>query len=281
MQLYPDSINIKGTLFDLTTPKVMGILNATDNSFYDGGKFLHKDKALEHAALMLKEGADIIDVGGASSRPGATAVPKNLEQDRVLPIIEAISKAFPQAMMSIDTNCAETAALSIKAGAHIVNDISAGDDDPNMLETVSLLKVPYIAMHKQGTPKTMQNNPHYANVVSDIAKYFLQKLEEFKRHSILDVVFDPGFGFGKSVAHNYALLKNLHTLKVLVNAPVLVGVSRKSMINKVLQVRPEDALNGTTVLHAWALQNGANILRVHDVLEAKQAVLLFNTYKNA
>ncbi|MCO4818799.1 MAG: dihydropteroate synthase [Bacteroidetes bacterium] len=281
MHLYQDSMNIKGTLFDLTTPKVMGILNATDDSFYDGGKFVHKDGALEHAAHMLEQGADIIDVGGASSRPGATAVPKNLEQDRVLPIIEAISKAFPQAMMSIDTNCAETAALSIKAGAHIVNDISAGDDDPNMLETVSLLKVPYIAMHKQGTPKTMQNNPHYANVVSDIAKYFLQKLEEFKRHSILDVVFDPGFGFGKSVAHNYALLKNLHTLKVLVNAPVLVGVSRKSMINKVLQVRPEDALNGTTVLHAWALQNGANILRVHDVLEAKQAVLLFNTYKNA
>ena len=281
MHLYQDSMNIKGTLFDLTTPKVMGILNATDDSFYDGGKFVHKDGALEHAAHMLEQGADIIDVGGASSRPGATAVPKNLEQDRVLPIIEAISKAFPQAMMSIDTNCAETAALSIKAGAHIVNDISAGDDDPNMLETVSLLKVPYIAMHKQGTPKTMQNNPHYANVVSDIAKYFLQKLEEFKRHSILDVVFDPGFGFGKSVAHNYALLKNLHTLKVLVNAPVLVGVSRKSMINKGLQVRPEDALNGTTVLHAWALQNGANILRVHDVLEAKQAVLLFNTYKNA
>ena len=281
MHLYQDSMNIKGTLFDLTTPKVMGILNATDDSFYDGGKFVHKDGALEHAAHMLEQGADIIDVGGASSRPGATAVPKNLEQDRVLPIIEAISKAFPQAMMSIDTNCAETAALSIKAGAHIVNDISAGDDDPNMLETVSLLKVPYIAMHKQGTPKTMQNNPHYANVVSDIAKYFLQKLEEFKRHSILDVVFDPGFGFGKSVAHNYALLKNLHTLKVLVNAPVLVGVSRKSMINKVLQVRPADALNGTTVLHAWALQNGANILRVHDVLEAKQAVLLFNTYKNA
>ncbi len=281
MHLYQVSMNIKGTLFDLTTPKVMGILNATDDSFYDGGKFVHKDGALEHAAHMLEQGTDIIDVGGASSRPGATAVPKSLEQDRVLPIIEAISKAFPQAMMSIDTNCAETAALSIKAGAHIINDISAGDDDPDMLETVSLLKVPYIAMHKQGTPKTMQNNPQYTNVVSHIAKYFLQKLEEFKRHSILDVVFDPGFGFGKSVAHNYALLKNLHTLRVLVNAPVLVGVSRKSMINKVLQVRPEDALNGTTVLHSWALQNGANILRVHDVLEAKQAVLLFNTYKNA
>ena len=153
MQLYPDSINIKGTLFDLTTPKVMGILNATDNSFYDGGKFLHKDKALEHAALMLKEGADIIDVGGASSRPGAKPVSKEQEQDRVLPIIETISTEFPEAILSIDTNCGETAAFSIQSGAHIVNDISAGDDDSAMLETVGRLKVPYIAMHKQGTPQ--------------------------------------------------------------------------------------------------------------------------------
>lgn len=198
MQLYPDSINIKGTLFDLTTPKVMGILNATDNSFYDGGKFLHKDKALEHAALMLKEGADIIDVGGASSRPGAKPVSKEQEQDRVLPIIETISTEFPEAILSIDTNCGETAAFSIQSGAHIVNDISAGDDDSAMLETVGRLKVPYIAMHKQGTPQTMQENPQYADVVSDIVQYFLQKLEKFKQHGIHDVVLDPGFGFGEN-----------------------------------------------------------------------------------
>lgn len=276
-----DTINIRGTLFDLSSPKVMGILNITTDSFYDGGSFIDLSMAKKQVAKMLEDGADIIDVGGASSRPGAQPVSAATEQERVIPVIEMIRESFSSAIISIDTNCANTAKAAVNAGAHIVNDISAGDDDPDMLKAVGELKVPFIAMHKQGTPQTMQVSPQYGHVVTEVTDYFLSKIESFKQHGIIDIVLDPGFGFGKTVAHNYSLLKQLGSIKTLTHCPMLVGVSRKSMINKVLGIKPEEALNGTSVLHAWALQNGANILRVHDVLEAKQAIRLFEAYQQA
>ncbi len=276
-----DTINIRGTLLDLSSPKVMGILNITTDSFYDGGAYTDLGHAEKQVAKMLQDGADIIDVGGASSRPGAESVDGHMERDRVLPVIEMICQKFPDTVISIDTNNAQTAHAAVKQGAHIVNDISAGDDDADMLATVGALKVPYIAMHKQGSPKTMQVNPKYKDVVTEVVDYFLAKIKACKQHGIVDLILDPGFGFGKTVDHNYALLKHLNSIKELTHQPILVGVSRKSMINKVLGIKPDDALNGSTVLHAWALQNGANILRVHDVLEAKQAVTLFQTYQRA
>jgi dihydropteroate synthase len=276
-----DTINIRGTLFDFSTPRVMGVLNVTSDSFFDGGAYSELTEALVKVDEMLNDGADIIDIGGASSRPGAKIVTPSEEQGRVLPIIEAVSKQYPNAIISIDTNCAQTAELAVRAGAHIVNDISAGDDDEDMLRTVGKLKVPFIAMHKQGSPSTMQDNPTYNDVVVEVTDYFLKKQAEYKCHGILDVIIDPGFGFGKTVNHNYQLLKNLNALKTLTKSIVLVGVSRKSMINKVLHISPVDALNGTTVLNSWALQNGASVLRVHDVKEAKEAITLYKTYTKA
>jgi dihydropteroate synthase len=276
-----DTINIRGTLFDLSSPKVMGILNLTSDSFYDGGQFDDLSSAEKQIQVMLAEGADIIDVGGASSRPGAQPVSTQLEQERILPVIELLNEKFPNTIVSVDTNNAETAKVAIAAGAHIVNDISAGDDDADMLSTVGKLKVPFIAMHKQGSPESMQQNPHYNDVVTEVADYFLNKIEACKSMGIVDVIIDPGFGFGKTVQHNYALLKQLPALINLTKTPILVGVSRKSMINKVLKIKASEALNGTTVLHSWALQNGAKLLRVHDVKEAKEAITLFEAYQDA
>lgn len=276
-----DTINIKGTLIDVSSPKVMGILNVTADSFYDGGAYLNLNDASQQVANMLQEGADIIDVGGASSRPGAKPIDSQTEQQRVLPVIEMIRSDFPHAVISIDTNQSTTAAMAVEAGAHIVNDISAGDDDVHMIPVVGELKVPFIAMHKQGTPETMQQHPTYHDVVVEVIDYLKKKVDTCYTHGILDLVLDPGFGFGKTVTHNYQLLKQLNSIKQLTGCPLLVGVSRKSMINKVLSIKPEDALNGTSILHAWALANGANILRVHDVKEAKQAITLFEAYRKA
>ncbi|MBO6516708.1 MAG: dihydropteroate synthase [Bacteroidia bacterium] len=272
------TINIKGTLLDLSTPKIMGILNVTSDSFFDGGNYVDINTASRHVASMVRDGVDIIDVGGASSRPGADEVSLQQELDRVLPIIEWLGQNVPDVPVSIDTNKAEVAKQAVQAGAAIVNDISAGDDDMYMVDTVASLKVPYIAMHKKGTPKTMQVNPTYTDVVEDVATYFIDKLDRYKCAGITDVIFDPGFGFGKTVNHNYSLLRNLNVFDTLLKRPILVGVSRKSMINKVLGVSPDEALNGTTVLNTLAVQNGAHILRVHDVKEAKQIVQLMNAY---
>lgn len=263
---------------DLSKPKITGILNVTTDSFFDGNAYRNLEMALSQAEKMLNEGADIIDIGGASSRPGADVVPVDEELNRVIPVIEALREKFPTCVISIDTNRAIVAEKAILAGADIVNDISAGDDDDNMLPTVGKLQVPYIAMHKKGTPKDMQINPEYDNVVQEVTQYFLAKKEAFKKHGILDVVFDPGFGFGKTVAHNYSLMRNLNSMAKILELPVLVGVSRKSMINKVLQIGPKDALNGTTVLNTLAIQQGAQILRVHDVKPAKEIVTLYNAY---
>lgn len=271
------SINIKGTLFDLSVPRVMGILNTTPDSFSDGGRYQSVDRAIERVAQMVDEGVNMIDVGGYSSRPGADEVPTQEELDRVVPVIEAITKRW-SLPVSIDTFRSKVAVEAVEAGAHIVNDISAGDDDPDMIATVADLKVPYIAMHKQGTPKTMQIDPQYANVVEEVSRYLIKKIDHCHESGIKDVVIDPGFGFGKSVEHNYRLLKHLDQLKAL-NAPMLIGLSRKSMICKVLKVNPEHALNGTTFLHAFALQGGASILRVHDVKEAVEAVKLWSALR--
>lgn len=269
------TINIKGTLMEVDKPLVMAILNITGDSFYDGGHYNNVNQALYRAEDCIKKGAKILDVGGASSRPGAKEVSVDEELSRVLPVVQAISSKLPNAVISIDTYRAQVAREAINSGAHIVNDISAGEDDVDMIATVADLGVPYIAMHKQGKPQNMQDNPTYTNVVEDVVTYFRGRLEVYKEAGIKDVIFDPGFGFGKSVEHNYSLLNQLGVFKSLFPNPLLVGVSRKSMINRVLGTKPEEALNGTTALHAIALMNGAQMLRVHDVEEAVQVVQLY------
>jgi len=249
----------------------MGILNTTNDSFFDGGKYHTIDEALHRVDTMLKEGADMIDVGGQSSRPGAEMIGLEEEIQRTVPFIEAIHKRFPDNIISIDTFQSEVARKSVWAGASIINDISAGEDDDKMLKTVAELQVPYIAMHKQGKPVNMQLNPQYVDVSGEIYDYLKQKTELYQSMGISDVILDPGFGFGKTVEHNYKLMKDLSVFHRL-NCPILVGVSRKSMICKLLRVDPKDALNGSTVLHTVALLQGAHILRVHDVKEAVEAV---------
>jgi dihydropteroate synthase len=271
------TINCKGQIIDLSTPIVMGILNTTPDSFYDGGKFNGVEEAVNSALKMLSEGAQIIDVGGYSSRPGADDVPITVEIERTLPVITAILKKSPSSIISIDTFRAEVAQKAIKAGAAIVNDISAGDDDPNMLETVASLNVPYILMHKKGTSKTMQNNPKYENVVQEVFNYLANKIVACQEYGIKDLIIDPGLGFGKSLVHNYQIVKHLERFTLL-ERPVLVGASRKSMIKQVLEVDSASSLNGTSVINTLALQNGASILRVHDPLEAQECIQLISFY---
>ena len=269
------NINCKGTLIDLSSPKIMGILNVTPNSFFDGGKFDCLDSALAQTEKMLLEGATFIDVGGASSKPGVKEISLDEELSRVLPIIERIASSFPEAIISIDTYRSQVAQQAIEAGAHIVNDISAGNMDKKMLKTVGTLGVPYIAMHMQGTPQTMQNNPSYEDVLTAVRYFFSEKINEANAAGIHDIILDPGFGFGKTLQHNFALLNHLHTLHID-GIPLLIGISRKSMIYKTLEIDSNAALNGTTALNTIALQQGAHILRVHDVKEAKEAVTLVN-----
>ena len=267
------SINIKNTLLDLRTPVVMGILNVTPDSFSDGGRYSSIDDAIRQADLMVSEGAAILDVGGYSSRPGAAEVSQQEELDRVVPVIEKM-KDITDTAISIDTFRSEVAKAAIDAGAHIVNDISAGDDDDKMLATVAELGVPYIAMHKKGLPKTMQDNPEYGDVVAEVYAYLEQKVKQCTAAGIADVVIDLGYGFGKTLEHNYELLSRLSEFREI-GVPILTGVSRKSMIFRALDIKATEALNGTTFLHAFALQGGSHILRVHDVKEAVECVRLW------
>jgi dihydropteroate synthase len=267
----PYSLKIKNINYSITRPKVMGILNTTDDSFYDGGKYHTIDKALFRCEDMLHEGADIIDIGGQSTRPGADIITENEEIRRTAPVIDAIIKRFPDCIVSIDTFRAAVANHAIRAGAAIVNDVSAGDDDEDMIKTVSRLQVPYIAMHKKGLPKTMQDQPHYDNVLQEVKLYLENKLRIYRDAGIEDVVLDPGFGFGKTLDDNYHLLKHLDVFHTL-NCPILVGISRKSMVWKLLATEPSKALNGSTALHMLALAKGAHFLRVHDVKEATECV---------
>lgn len=258
----------------------MGILNVTPDSFFDGGKYTSVQQAVDRAGKMLSEGARFIDIGGQSTRPGADMVGVKEELIRVLPAVEAIAKDLPEALISIDTFNIDVAEAAVKSGAHIVNDISGGQFDLQMFTTVAQLQVPYILMHIQGTPENMQKNPVYEkNVVDEIYSYFFERLAELHLLGVGDVILDPGIGFGKTVNHNLQLLKRLEEFQFL-NCPVLVGLSRKSVVNKILNIKSKNALNGTSALHMYALQNGANILRVHDVKEARECLLLAEAYKN-
>ena len=276
----PYSIKIKGGLYIIDQPWVMGILNTTDDSFYDGGKYHTIDNALHQAEKMLMEGAKIIDIGGQSTRPGAVMTSEEEELQRTIPVVEALAKQFPEAILSIDTFRAEVAQKAVEAGAGIVNDVSAGDNDPGMMDMVVRLGVPYIAMHKQGDPATMQVDPQYEDVTQDVLLYLKQKTDILRDKGINDVIIDPGFGFGKNLEHNYRLMKQLQLFHTL-NCPLMVGVSRKSIICKLLKVNPDKALNGSTALHTIALLKGAHILRVHDVKEAMEVVKITSYYREA
>ena len=269
-------LDCAGKLLDLSYPQVMGILNVTPDSFSDGGRFLAKDKAVAQAKQMVADGASIIDVGGESTRPGAAIVPVEQEIERVVPVIEAICSEL-DVVISIDTFRATVAKIAVDAGVSIVNDISGGEMDKKMFAMVGQLKVPYILMHMKGTPQTMQKQPHYENMLKEIMLYFAEKIEQLKDLDVHDIIIDPGFGFGKTLEHNYQLLRQLAIFKTL-KFPLLVGISRKSMIHKLLEINSNTALNGTTVLHTIALLNGANILRVHDVKEAMEAIRIVKYY---
>ncbi|MDI9311466.1 MAG: dihydropteroate synthase [Limnohabitans sp.] len=270
------TINCKGNLVDLSVPKVMGILNVTPDSFYDGGKLTSDSLILNQVEKMLSDGATFIDIGGQSSRPNAQFLTAKEELHRVLPIVELILKHFPDAFLSIDTFHSEVADVCISLGAAMINDISAGTLDEKMFEVIAKHQVPYIMMHMRGTPQTMQQLTNYEDIVKDILFYFSQKIVKARSFGINDLIIDPGFGFAKTVEQNFELLSKLELFQIT-DLPVLVGVSRKSMIYKTLNCSPLEALNGTTVLNTIALTKGASILRVHDVKEAVECVTLFNS----
>lgn len=267
-------INCKGKLISLETPLVMGILNVTPDSFFDGGRFNSIDNALFQTEKMLEAGAELIDIGGMSSRPGAEVIDVETELKRVIPVVESIAKRFPDAILSIDTVRSKVARNAIESGGHLINDISAGQIDEDLYQTVAALQVPYILMHMKGRPKTMQHEANYDNVVEAVTDFFIQEIGILRQLGVKDILLDLGFGFGKTIAHNYELLKKMKDFQIF-DLPVLAGISRKSMIYKYLEIEPEFALNGTTALNMIALQNGAKILRVHDVKAAKEVVKLF------
>jgi dihydropteroate synthase len=271
------TLNCKGRLVTVDNPLIMGIINVTPDSFYEGSRFMENAVILKMAEKMLKDGADILDLGAQSTRPGSERISAEEELKRIVPAIEAIHSEFPNAILSIDTYYAKVAKETVEAGASIVNDISAGNLDESMLKTVANLNVPYIGMHMKGTPQNMQSQAHYNNLSLEILDFFINKIDECIKVGIKDIILDPGFGFAKTISHNFELLKNLSVFKIL-ERPLLVGISRKSTVYKTLGVSAAEALNGTTFLHAIALLNGANILRVHDVKEAKEAVKLFVEY---
>jgi dihydropteroate synthase len=273
------TINCKGKLLDLsTTPVVMGIINITDDSFFADSRTKQLDAILDKAAQHLAEGAQILDIGAQSTRPGAVTVGEETEIDRLIPAISALVERFPDVIISVDTFYAKVAEQCISAGAAIINDISAGDMDPDMIAVAAAAKAPYIAMHMQGTPSNMQQQPHYEDVTREVLDYFIQKKAACLQAGIKDIIIDPGFGFGKTLAHNYTLLKNMDAFHIL-DCPILVGISRKSMIYKLLGNTPAEALNGTTVLNTLSLQAGAQILRVHDVKAAMEAVKIHQFMK--
>jgi dihydropteroate synthase len=273
-------INAGGKLIDLLVPKVMGILNVTPDSFYDGSRYSTEKEILEAAAVMLKDGADILDVGGYSSRPGANDISKEEEGSRVFMAIRLINREFPEAIISVDTFRAEIAREAVVGcGALIINDISGGEADNKMFLTIEDLKVPYILMHMKGDPRTMQNKPVYDDVVADILKWLGERIFRLSSAGVKDIIIDPGLGFGKTIDNNFELIRRLGEFSIA-GLPVLAGISRKSMIWKTLEITAGDALNGTTALNAIALLNGADILRVHDVKEAVQTVKLISRIKN-
>ena len=265
------TINCKGTLIDLTAPKVMGILNITPDSFFDGGKYRDEAEIIDQVEKMLVDGATFIDVGAYSSRPGAKHISEEEELQRILPVINLLLKKNPEILLSVDTFRSKVAQEAIDAGAAIVNDISGGKMDDQMFSTIAKLQVPYILMHMLGTPQTMQKNPTYKDVTNEIISFFAAQIDQLHQLKLNDIIIDVGFGFGKTNTHNFEILKNLALFKSL-EAPILVGISRKSMLYKTLDISAQEALNATTSANTIALLNGANILRVHDVKEAVEAV---------
>jgi len=265
------TIKCRNKIIDFSTPKIMGVLNLTPDSFYDGGKYQQKKFRIEQTAKMLREGADIIDLGAVSSRPGAEIIKEDEELERIIGPLQQLIEEFPEAIFSIDTFRSSVANECINNGAHIINDISGGNFDEKMFETVAELKVPYVLMHLHGTPENMQQAPITTDIIQIIKKYFTEKVTTLQKLGVEDIILDPGFGFGKTLECNYTILKSLEKLRID-DLPILAGISRKSMVNKVINTKPSEALNGSTVLNTIALLNGANILRVHDIKEAKEAI---------
>ena len=272
------TLNCKGQLLVIDKPMVMGIVNVTPDSFYSGSRQQASENILQTVQKMLDDGASIIDIGGQSTRPGSNYISADEEADRVIPAIEQVIKSIPGAIISIDTFHSKVAKWAVNAGAKMVNDISAGSMDSDMISTVAELHVPYIIMHMKGTPQTMQQSPNYNNVSVEVLDFLIAKKEACRAAGIHDIIIDPGFGFGKTITHNFTLLKQLEVFKML-KVPILAGLSRKGMVYKTLGATAEDALNGTTALNTIALLNGANILRVHDVKEAMECIKLVQAYQ--
>ena len=274
------NINIRGNLYDFSSPKVMGILNITPDSFYDGGKFKDDQKIKNHINKMINDGMDILDIGGYSSRPGASEVSISEELERVIPTLIFIKKNFKNLIISIDTFRSEVAKASLIEGADIINDISAGVFDSKMMDVISKFNCPYILMHMKGNPRNMQNSPKYKHTAVEIIQFLAERIKVARKKNIVDIIVDPGFGFGKTVEHNFEILNNLENFKAL-DAPLLTGFSRKSMIFKTLKTTSDEALNGTSSVNTIALMKGANILRVHDVKEAKECIILYDKTINS
>lgn len=274
------TLNCGGFLLDLRTPRIMGILNITPDSFFDGGKYITEKECIEQVERMILEGASIIDIGAVSTRPGALEVSKEEELARLLPIVKTVASNFPNIIISVDTWRSSIAEEAINSGAHIINDISGGQFDDKMFETIAKYNVPYILMHTTGKPNNMQQNTDYQDVVHDIIRFFSFQLNTLRELGVHDVILDPGFGFGKTLDQNYDLMNRLSSFHVL-NLPILVGVSRKSMAYKLLNITAQDSLNATTILNTIALLNGASILRVHDVKQAMEAIYIVTKTKNS
>lgn len=267
------TLNCNGRLLVIDQPLVMGIINITPDSFYAGSRFTGVDAVLERSEKMIHDGADIIDIGGQSTRPGSKLLSAEEEMKRAIDAIAAIHKKFPETFISVDTFYSSVGKEAVAAGASIINDVSAGTMDNEMINTVAALQVPYVLMHMKGTPQTMQHDPRYENVTKEVLDFFIKKTNHLRKHGIKDIIIDPGFGFGKTIAHNFELLRGLDVFKML-DHPLLLGISRKSTIYKTLNITAGEALNGTTVLNTIGLMKGASILRVHDAKEAKEAVRL-------
>ena len=274
------SLNCNGKLLFIEKPLVMGILNITTDSFYAGSRVMNIETVKDKSVKMLDEGADILDIGAQSTRPGSERLSAEEELKKLLPAIEMLRQLFPGIIISIDTYHAIVAEECVAAGAAIINDISGGEMDEKMIKTVAKLKTPYICMHMKGVPENMQHQTNYENVTKEILDFFISKVDECKREGINDIIIDPGFGFGKNISQNLLLLKNLELFKML-GKPIMAGLSRKSTIYKTLKISAEESLNGTSVLNTIALLNGASILRVHDVKEAKETITLYEAYSNA
>ena len=273
-------INIKGNLLDLNKPKIMGILNVTPDSFFDGGLYNTEKKVDIQVMKMIEDGMDILDVGGYSSRPGAKEISINEEINRVIPVVKFLRKTYPELILSVDTFRSEVARNCLDLGIDIINDISAGCIDKNILDVVAEYNCPYIMMHMKGTPQTMQINPEYENLIKELLIYFAKRIYLAREKGIIDIIVDPGFGFGKTLDHNYTIMKKIENFKLL-DLPILVGISRKSFITKQLDIDKKDSLNGTTALNMYFLEKNVNILRVHDVKEAKECIMLHEKIKSS